>query len=82
MNQTIMTTDQTYKEKLSSAITTHNDSLQKNLSTILYMIGDSSKTPSEDNLMNMLIGAMELQQANTYDLLEKVNIDENSIARC
>ena len=74
-------TTETYKQRLSSTIDQHNETIQNNLDTVIYMIGDSSQTPTEDNLLNMLIGIKELHQANTYDLQEKVNRDEHHIIR-
>lgn len=74
-------TTETYKQRLSNTIDQHNETIQNNLDTVIYMIGDSSQTPTEDNLLNMLIGIKELHQANTYDLQEKVNIDEHHIIR-
>ena len=35
-------------------------SVQEELETILYKVGDSPKRPTEDELMNMLIGVIEL----------------------
>jgi hypothetical protein len=34
--------------------------LTEELETILYKVGDAPKRPSEDELMNMLIGVIEL----------------------
>lgn len=34
--------------------------LQEELETILYKVGDSPTRPTEDELMNMLIGVIEL----------------------
>ena len=37
-------------------------SLQDELETILYSIGDSKVRPTEDQLMNMLIGVIDLHK--------------------
>ena len=52
-------------------------SVQEELETILYKVGDSPKRPTEDELMNMLIGVIELCKVrhervfNTFEALVK-----------
>ena len=42
--------------------------LEEELETILYKIGDSPKRPTEDELMNMLIGVIELSRTRNERL--------------
>ena len=52
-------------------------SVQEELETILYKVGDSPKPPTEDELQNMLIGIIELCKVrherafNTFETLVK-----------
>ena len=52
-------------------------SVQEELETILYKVGDSPKPPTEDELGNMLIGVIELCKVrherafNTFETLVK-----------
>jgi len=52
-------------------------SVQEELETILYKVGDSPTPPTEDELANMLIGAIELCKVrhervfNTFETLIK-----------
>tara|TARA_A100001037_G_scaffold244817_1_gene225967 strand:+ start:111293 stop:111508 length:216 start_codon:yes stop_codon:yes gene_type:complete len=52
-------------------------SIQEELEAILYKVGDSPKPPTEDELMNMLIGVIELSKVrherafNTFEALVK-----------
>ena len=52
-------------------------SIQEELEAILYKVGDSPKQPTEDELMNMLIGVIELSKVrherafNTFEALVK-----------
>ena len=60
------------EEAISEVFTTNEE-----LDTLLYRIGDSPVTPSEDELMNMLIGIIELNKVryeklwNTFEALVK-----------
>ena len=60
------------EESISEVFTTNEE-----LETLLYRIGDSPVTPSEDELMNMLIGIIELNKVryeklwNTFEALVK-----------
>ncbi len=51
--------------------------VQEDLEAILYKVGDSPKPPTEDELMNMLIGVIELSKVrherafNTFETLVK-----------
>ena len=60
------------EEAISEVFTTNEE-----LETLLYRIGDSPVTPSEDELMNMLIGIIELNKVryeklwNTFEALVK-----------
>ena len=42
--------------------------LEEELETILYKVGDSPQQPTEDELMNMLIGVIELSRARNERL--------------
>ena len=52
-------------------------SIQEELEAILYKVGDSPKPPTEDELVNMLIGVIELSKVrherafNTFETLVK-----------
>jgi hypothetical protein len=52
-------------------------SVQEELETILYKVGDSPTPPTEDELANMLIGVIELHKVryekmwNTFETLVK-----------
>ena len=68
------------EEAISEVFTTNEE-----LELLLYRIGDSPVTPSEDELMNMLIGIIELNKVryeklwNTFEGLvsNKVITDKN-----
>ena len=58
------------EEAISEVFTTNEE-----LETILYRVGDSPVTPTEDELMNMLIGIIDLNKVryeklwNTFEAL-------------
>jgi hypothetical protein len=58
------------EEAISEVFTTNEE-----LETLMYKVGDSPATPSEDELINMLIGIIELNKVryeklwNTFEAL-------------
>ena len=68
------------EEAISEVFTTNEE-----LETLLYRIGDSPVTPTEDEIMNILIGIIELNKVryeklwNTFETLvsKKVISDKN-----
>ena len=57
---------------LKSAASRLTDNMQGSLQTLIYMIGDSHQTPTEDEILNVLIGMSSMLKWDTINLTSEI----------